>query len=149
MTRPVRKFLPHQPPLSVRSDKAVFFLTVCCQPRGKNQLCLPATAKQLLDSIAFLHERGDWWIELALLLPDHLHALAHFPSAQSMETVVKEWKKYTARAFKISWQRDFFDHRLRHDESLRDKADYILANPVRAGLVTRAEDWPYVWMPER
>jgi len=35
----------------------------------------------------------------------------------------------------IKWQRDFFEHRLRSDESWREKADYILANPVRKGLV--------------
>jgi hypothetical protein len=36
-----------------------------------------------------------------------------------------------------------FDHRLRRDESLDEKARYILANPVRAGLVKREEDWPW------
>ena len=42
----------------------------------------------------------------------------------------------------------FFEHRLRKEESFREKADYILANPVRAGLVERAEDWPYVFIAE-
>jgi len=66
-----------------------------------------------------------------------------------MSDVITNWKKYTARVFGISWQRDFFDHRLRREESLRDKSDYILQNPVRAGLVKRAGDWPYVWWPEK
>ena len=42
------------------------------------------------------------------------------------------------------WQGDFFEHRLRHDESRRQKAEYILANPVRRQLVLRPEYWPYV-----
>jgi mono/diheme cytochrome c family protein len=37
---------------------------------------------------------------------------------------------------------------LRKDESYREKADYIRANPVRAGLVTRPEDWPYFWQAD-
>jgi len=45
----------------------------------------------------------------------------------------------------IGWQLDFFEHRLRREESLREKADYILANPVRAGLVARSEDWPFIY----
>jgi len=45
---------------------------------------------------------------------------------------------------KINWQRDFFDHRLRGDEGWREKSDYILQNPVRAGLIEKYEDWPYV-----
>jgi len=45
----------------------------------------------------------------------------------------------------IGWQRDFFDHRLRKNEAYLEKAAYIRMNPVRAGLVASAEDWPYVW----
>ena len=33
-------------------------------------------------------------------------------------------------------------------ESFREKADYVLSNPVRAGLVERVEDWPYVFIAE-
>jgi REP element-mobilizing transposase RayT len=41
------------------------------------------------------------------------------------------------------WQRGFHDRCLtRTDETLADVARYIVKNPVRAGLVQRAEDWP-------
>ena len=83
-----------------------------------------------------------------LLMPDHLHALASFPTDRPMKEVVSEWKKYVARTVGIQWQRDFFDHRLRHDESLREKEDYIWQNPVRAGLVSSPVDWPYFWQPK-
>jgi putative transposase len=55
------------------------------------------------------------------------------------------WKGFTARACGVKWQRDFFDHRLRHDESWRAKSEYIAQNPVRAQLAASAEEWPYVW----
>ena len=48
-----------------------------------------------------------------------------------------------ARTTGIKWQRNYFDHRVRKDESLVEKADYILNNPVRARLVTCAEEWPF------
>ena len=41
------------------------------------------------------------------------------------------------------WQRGFFDHLLRSDESYTQKWNYVRDNPVRAGLVTNADDWPY------
>ena len=41
------------------------------------------------------------------------------------------------------WQKEFFDHVLRSDESYESKWDYVRENPVRAGLVSRADDWPY------
>ncbi len=41
------------------------------------------------------------------------------------------------------WQRGFFDHLLRSDESYAQKWQYVWDNPVRAGLVAKAEDWAY------
>src|SRR5437667_8112854 len=63
-----------------------------------------------------------------------------------MRQIMADWKRFCATKLKIEWQRDFVDHRLRKEESYREKADYIRANPVRAGLVTQAEEWPYFWI---
>lgn len=41
------------------------------------------------------------------------------------------------------WQRDYFDRFLRTAESYGNKWDYVCNNPVRAGLVASAADWPY------
>ena len=60
-----------------------------------------------------------------------------------MKRVIRNWKRYVTNHAGIRWQRDFFDHRLRDDENFTDKANYILKNPVRAGLAARFEDWPY------
>ena len=43
-----------------------------------------------------------------------------------------------------AWQDGFFDHVLRDCESYGEKWEYMRMNPVRAGLVVRPEDWPYV-----
>ena len=42
-----------------------------------------------------------------------------------------------------AWQDGFFDHVLRSGESYGEKWGYVRMNPVRAGLVGCAEDWPY------
>jgi adenylate kinase family enzyme len=62
-----------------------------------------------------------------------------------MSDVLSCWKRFVARKTGIEWQKGFFDHRLRQDESLEEKTQYIRMNPVRAGLVQRPEDWPHVW----
>jgi putative transposase len=41
------------------------------------------------------------------------------------------------------WQRGFFDHILRNSESYSQKWDYVCENPVRAGLVRTADEWPF------
>jgi putative transposase len=76
-----------------------------------------------------------------------LHAIIGFPREPGMESTVKNWKKFVAMQFKIKWQRDFFDHRLRNDQELQEKTCYILMNPVRKGLCERAEDWVWVYRP--
>jgi len=62
----------------------------CCQERGTNQLCIPAVSPVLLDAARFRHQRGDWWLELILLMPDHVHLLASFPADKEMPAVLKE-----------------------------------------------------------
>ena len=77
-------------------------------------------------------------------MPDHIHALLSFPQSERMVKVVADWKRFVARQTGIEWQKGFFDHRLRHDESFEEKAQYIRMNPVRAGMARRSEEWPHV-----
>ena len=141
---PERKKLPHGIPSWV-DDGSEYFITICCSPRGRNQLCENKTAKVLHQAFDFYQTRGDLWVHLLVLMPDHLHAILSFSRELGMRKSVREFKKYTAKTGGISWQRDFFDHRLRRDESYVEKAHYIRMNPVRAGLITDPEAWPYVW----
>src|SRR6266436_4544226 len=50
---------------------------------------------------------------------------------------------FRSKTGKTLWQISFFDHILRTAEDLSKTAEYILLNPVRAGLVKRPEDYPY------
>jgi putative transposase len=86
---------------------------------------------------------------IGLLIPDHFHLFISFPESEKrIQTIITKWKEWTAQSLKIKWQRDFFEHRLRREVSFREKADYILANPVRAGLTKEPEDWPYIFVAE-
>jgi hypothetical protein len=66
-----------------------------------------------------------------------------------MQSSIHNWKRFLARQEGIAWQRDFFDHRLRHDESLTEKWNYIRENPLRKGLSATPDDWPYQWTSGR
>jgi putative transposase len=150
MEHPQRKTLPHAIPLWVDPHKEIYFITINCQPRFTNQLAFPDTAEALFETVRYRQEKFVWWPHLWLLMPDHLHALISFPpSNKPIRQIVSKWKEWTAKQLRIEWQRDFFEHRLRQEESRRQKSDYILANPVRRNLVARAEDWPYVYFAEK
>jgi len=62
-----------------------------------------------------------------------------------MRDLVAQTKRFLSREAGITWQRGFFDHRLRSEEALQEKAQYIRQNPVRRGLVGSEDEWPYAW----
>ncbi len=79
-----------------------------------------------------------------LLMPDHLHALIAIDGEASLSTTIANFKRATSKFAGVHWQRNFFDPRLRNDESSDEKDAYIRQNPVRAGLMQGDENWPYV-----
>jgi putative transposase len=99
----------------------------------------------MFEAVEFRQRTLRWFAHLVLLMPDHLHALVAFPVEEEMKRVVANFKELTAKWAGVEWQPNFFDHRLRSDESFAEKAHYIRMNPVRGGLVTRAEEWAYIW----
>jgi len=148
MDEPPRKRLDHEPPFWL-NEASVYFITICAEPRKKNHLCLPQESKAVLEAIRTYHEKGRWYCHLAVLMPDHVHLLLSFRDVPSFATIVGDWKRFLATRHGIKWQENFFDHRLRNDENLGQKGEYVLQNPLRAGLVKQAQDWPYTWMPEK
>ena len=149
MEVPQRKTLPHQVPLWIDPQKEIYFITINCATRGINQLASPAMAKGVFETVEHRQKLGLWWPHLFLIMPDHVHALLSFPpSRKTQQSIISEWKAWTAKQLGIVWQRDFFEHRLRREESRREKANYILNNPVRDNYVSKAEDWPYVYFAE-
>ena len=141
-----RKRLDHRTHFAGRFG-AIYFVTICCEKRGSNQLCTEETSKILFNSARIYQEHARWNVNLLLLMPDHLHALIGVDGRDSLSQLIRDYKGITAKLTGVEWQRNFFDHRLRHDESLTEKFAYICQNPVRAGLINDENEWPYVFIP--
>src|SRR5207249_4343010 len=81
---------------------------------------------------------------------DHLHLLIEAQSESSdCKRFIKDAKQFSGfyykKAFSMKlWQRYGFERVLRDNEETLTVARYILENPVRAGLVARVEDYPYL-----
>jgi putative transposase len=140
-----RKNLTHETPHWVPPN-ASYFVTPCAEPRNQNHFCHPIVGTAVLDSIRFYHEKQTWFCHLAVLMPDHIHLMVSFPPDRILSKVIGLWRCGVARKHAISWQRNFFEHRLRYEENFQQKADCILHNPVRAGLIKQPQDWPYTWL---
>jgi REP element-mobilizing transposase RayT len=89
------------------------------------------------------------WVGRYVIMPDHVHLFVRPSVSLNLGT----WGRGLKRALSQEmtgphhqgerWQPGFFDHLLRHSESYEEKWEYVRQNPVRAGLVERAENWPY------
>ena len=91
-----------------------------------------------------------------VLMPDHAHWLLQLGDKDSLGEVIGRLKsassRHTNRALNRTgplWSKAFHDHALRAEEDLQAVARYIVANPLRAGLVRRIGDYPFwnaVWL---
>ncbi|MCW8934062.1 MAG: transposase [Gammaproteobacteria bacterium] len=97
-----------------------------------------------------------------VLMPDHLHWLFQLSDSRlyefetSLSIVMKRLKsisaqdinKYLNRDGSV-WQKAYYDRGLRDNESLKKTARYIVANPLRAGLVDNILEyshWDAQWL---
>ena len=82
-------------------------------------------------------------------MPDHVHWLFVLTESTLSRTVARV-KADFSREFKVKvWQDGFHDHAIRSDESLINVARYIVANPLRAGIVDKVADYPHwdsIWL---
>ena len=90
-------------------------------------------------------------ITLALvIMPDHIHWLFQLHQKQALSKLIQSIKSISARAYgKPIWQAGYYDHAIRKDEDIVNIARYIIANPLRAGLVKRVGDYPHwhaIWL---
>jgi REP element-mobilizing transposase RayT len=84
-------------------------------------------------------------------MPDHVHML-FTPHDEALKTTTRRVKGISARLINEAagrrgsvWQREYFDRILRSDENIESVAEYICLNPVRAGLVEKSDDYPWIW----
>ena len=117
---------------------------------GPTWLKDPRVAAVVVDSLRFaetelhLFEFGAW-----VILSNHVHVLV-FPRAP-LWRITKAIKRFTAheanrlleRTDRPFWQHESFDHWVRNRQELARVVRYVEENPVRAGLVGSAEEWPW------
>ena len=143
---PTRKTLDHRGPVRIDTRDAVYFITIDSEGKhdGGSAVSSKPPYREILDAARFRQERGDWFLFLFLVMPDHIHLLAHFPPDKDMMAVIADFKRYLSTAHHIRFQRDFFDTRIRDAAHFAEKWDYIVRNPVRRGLCATPREWPYV-----
>ena len=85
-----------------------------------------------------------------VIMPDHIHWLFQLNQSHTLTKVVHSIKSISAHQVgKPIWQTGFYDHAIRKEEDIQSIARYIVANPIRAGLVKSVGDYPHwdaIWL---
>lgn len=125
----------------------VLWLTVCA---GSPRVRLDREDVHRLLCRIWGSVKSLWLVGNYVLMPDHLHCLVAPAAADAppLKNWMKWWRQEASKRWPRPdeapvWQRDYWDRQLRSEESLTERWHYMKANPVRAGLVTDAEDWPF------
>ena len=109
----------------------------------------------LVNCLRSQHDLGQVDSLAFVVMPDHLHWLLVLRQGASLSSVMRAVKGRSSRLIgdyrrdapatsphKPLWQEGFHDHALRKDEDLQAAARYVVANPLRAGVVSRIGDYP-------
>jgi putative transposase len=124
-----------------------YFITICCFND------LPKFAKswdydRMLTYLRQTSERHHIRVLIYCFMPDHLHLLLESSENTDMVEFIRLFKQLTSYDYKKRtglklWQDSFYDSVLDGREGIMELASYILANPVRKGMVTEALDYRY------
>ena len=115
---------------------------------GPTYLRIPAVVKLVTASI----QQGapvDYGLHAWVVMPNHVHILLTpriEPSValrQLKGASARAANKLLGRTGKPFWQDESYDRLVRNDEEFERIENYILQNPVKAGLVQSAEEYPW------
>jgi len=128
----------------------VYFITICTAGK-KPYLKDAGIAGVIVDGMEFRRKGKEIILFCYCVMPDHVHMLLSLAQGYNKTLIdwVSDFKRYSAKSIKVAhgiehlWQKNFYDHVVRNDESLIKVAEYIVNNPVRKGMASEWKEYPY------
>ena len=141
-SRPVRK-RPADGVIVIPNQSTVVYDTVCTKSRSP-WLATDVVHQQLREVWT---EASAWKVGKYVIMPDHVHYFAAMVNESvKYENWIRFWKSQFTKSHGNHyhrWQSNNWDTRMRSEDSMEQKWQYIRQNPVRAGLVSNPDDWPF------
>ena len=144
MNKSLHRHLAHPPPLRRHNQPTVLHVTICTAGRQK----ILATAEVQTVLVDAWRAAAHWLTGRYVIMPDHLHffcvpGVIDYPPVRRWAGF---WKRLVGKrepALACIFQEDCWDTQMRSREHYEEKVSYIRNNPVRAGLVSVSEAWPF------
>jgi REP element-mobilizing transposase RayT len=140
----IRKHPAHPVPVRRHNTPVILHVSVCTNPRRDI-----LAAMEVHAALRQVWTKADHWcVGYYVIMSDHLHLFCA-PARWDCVTV-KDWATFWKRQvvrrlpfLKGCWESDCWDTQMRDQEHYIQKLEYVQNNPVRKGLVSQPEDWPY------
>lgn len=118
---------------------------------GHGSCCLKGSRiADMVEQALFHFDEKRYRLLVWVVMPNHVHVIIETFSGYLLGDVVHSWKSFTAKeANKLLkrrgrfWQKEYYDRFIRDEKHFDNAVFYIHNNPVKAGLVKRAEDYPF------
>jgi putative transposase len=147
MAHPARNARPER----VLCDARTFFVTTKTS-MARRLLQSERNAVLLIDVLRSNVAAGKFQLHDFVIMPDRVHLLMTLSTDVTIEKAMQFIKGGFSYRLKKEfgfqgevWQRGFSEVRVKDGQSFLQHRAYIVQNPVKAGLVARAEQWPYCY----
>lgn len=140
-----RRNLPH-----LEVPGATYFVTFRCSPG----FGLTPAARDVVIDVFRRSDAESIELEAVVVMPDHVHAIFRVTGSGRLSRVLRTVKgrsarlinKLLGRSGSSVWKDENFDHVIRHAAELKEKIAYMRQNPVKWGLVSRPEDYKWLFV---
>ena len=112
-------------------------------------------ARELVACMRNIHQSGVASSLSWVIMPDHFHWLLQL-NKKTLSQVINQLKGVSSYNINLRlsrqgrfWQKSYYDRAIRDSENIKDVSRYIVANPLRTGLVQEIghySHWDAVWM---
>ena len=130
-------------------EGVAYFVTTITRDR-KPLFLNQKNCRILLITVEYYKAIFDYSVLGYCLMPDHFHLIIKPGPRCNVSDIMKMVKgSFTRKINKLGteagsmWQRRFFDQVIRNERQLMMQLNYMHQNPVLAGLVSTAGDYPY------
>lgn len=134
---------------NILNPSRTFFVTTSTS-MGRRLLQSERNAELLIDVLRSLVAEGKFELHDFVVMPDHFHLLLTVYDGMTVEKAMQLIKgRFSHRVshefgYKGEvWRRGFTETQVMNRSSFGKHSEYIALNPVRAGLVTSADEYPF------
>ena len=109
----------------------------------------PKIVNKFTEILGSIINKENCIVPVYCFMPDHQHLIVTGSRGDSdILKVIMSYKQKTGfwmskNKTEIRWQKDFYDHIIRTNEDVATQVRYILDNPVRKGLTSSWEEYPF------